>query len=256
MSTDEKVTPAELVFGDLESIKKCMEWFDRLTSRVESLIEDLARTNDVERFGAPARAVILSRLQYSAEALQKELEDTQYTTIVTRRVIGWAEPLLKEAAVATQKLAVSASRGIPPLDVRHDWVSAIQLPKGELAHLGKLLVVRMAEIIRNQSPSTMPTGPSAAPNAEKDGLTSPDVLNWNGKKHYLQPRVWQLLCFLWDKDQVETESVVDNVWQRDHVADSTIRSTVYRLNEELAKAGVPWEYELKSGYIRKVKHGQ
>jgi hypothetical protein len=89
--------------------------------------------------------------------------------------------------------------------------------------------------------------------AAEDGPAPPNLVWWQGEQYDLPPRLWLLLCCLWGRDQVEVQEVARRVWKDEglEVADSTIRSTLSQLNARLQQIGIPWTYNLKSGYLIK-----
>lgn len=94
--------------------------------------------------------------------------------------------------------------------------------------------------------------PEEADNNHSDGPARPNLLWWKNSCHELQPRLWSLLDYLWDKDTVEVTRIEEDVWRED-VADSTIKAAISNLNKKLLEAEIPWSYAVKQGYIIKNK---
>jgi len=87
--------------------------------------------------------------------------------------------------------------------------------------------------------------------AGEDGPAPPKTLFWQGKPYPLPPRLWQLVHALWSKDGVVLADVEKEVWgeEGEIVRESTLRSTLSKLNNRLLSIGVPWQYHLRAGHI-------
>jgi hypothetical protein len=84
-----------------------------------------------------------------------------------------------------------------------------------------------------------------------DGPEKPCWLWWGNVRHELAPRLWQILAYLWDRNNVPVEELVSQVWgeEGEEPKDTTVRSNLSQLNGRLAEIGVPREYRLRRGHI-------
>ena len=84
-----------------------------------------------------------------------------------------------------------------------------------------------------------------------DGPMPPIFLWWNGIRHSLSPREWQILSAVWEKEHFQIQDLCDLVWGEDgdQVADVTVRATVCRLNQRLLRIGIPWRLYFKRGFL-------
>lgn len=72
-----------------------------------------------------------------------------------------------------------------------------------------------------------------------DGPIPPDKFKWEGATYSKIPPIqWQLLKMMWGRDSATFQEVSDAVWGG-HTADTTIKTTVSRLNDHLVDAGYP-----------------
>jgi len=85
-----------------------------------------------------------------------------------------------------------------------------------------------------------------------DGPEPPCYLRWQNNRYELKPRLWQTLNVLWPHDHIEVETLIQNVWgdeEGETIKDTTVRSTLARLNDHLDELGVPWQYRLRRGCV-------
>jgi hypothetical protein len=83
-----------------------------------------------------------------------------------------------------------------------------------------------------------------------DGPMPPNQFWWKGKRHELAIRQWQILNRLWPlKASIALQEVIDDVWGRSTVAESTVRSALSVLNTRLLKIGVPRHFHINNGYV-------
>jgi hypothetical protein len=98
----------------------------------------------------------------------------------------------------------------------------------------------------NQSVSNENTVP-----VHPDGPEKPCWLWWGNVRHELAPRLWQILAYLWTRDNVSVEELVSQVWgeEGEDIQDATVRSNLCQLNNRLAGIGVPRECHSRRGHI-------
>jgi hypothetical protein len=88
------------------------------------------------------------------------------------------------------------------------------------------------------------------PKPPPDGPVPPSHFFWQGTLHPIRLTAWRLLKFLWDKDNVPEEDVIQAVWESD-ASDSALKSALHDLNGALAAIGVPWQYGRQKGHLVK-----
>ncbi len=135
-------------------------------------------------------------------------------------------------ALCAADAARSAGLILPPSEATPEEVAAPQPPETNTAH--RLL-----------------TGNDPLPHPHPDGPDQPCWLWWANVRHELTPRLWQILAYLWDHDNVPVEDLVSHVWgeEGEEAKDSTVRSNLSQLNARLNEIGVPRQYRLRRGHI-------
>lgn len=88
-----------------------------------------------------------------------------------------------------------------------------------------------------------------------DGPVAPNLLYWQGTKIELPLRQWRILSFMWERDKIEIQELVDDAWGHDSdVAGGTVRMALSRLNSLLLENGVMlgWVLRIRAGHVVKT----
>ena len=106
---------------------------------------------------------------------------------------------------------------------------------------------------KERQSSVNSNGAPHSPAAKADGPHPPNHFHWRGDAHDLPPRQWALLKHMWNVECLPVQTAATDVWGRDDVADSTMRSAVSKLDTAFSKMGCPFHFAMRNGYITKTK---
>jgi hypothetical protein len=141
--------------GDVDAIRGCLAWLDRLNRRVKQLAAAVQPILHIRTASPPARRVLLVRLQTQAEQAAAALEAGAHRRVVSARVAAYLDPLLADAAASCRSIGHLAAdcnlEGPPP-----DWdavaallcdveLPRVRSPGVELGKLVELLTLTLAE---------------------------------------------------------------------------------------------------------------
>ncbi len=139
-------------------------------------------------------------------------------------------------------------------------------PRNVLPARGRLLWKRLLQLSRQGDASAFEAadefiewleraaagedGEGSSPAPEKDGPFHPYGFRWQGGEHDVPPRDWYLLKCVWKQKRTSLEKVIEVAWgENAEPSESAIKSALCRLNRILARAGVPWQYGRRGGFI-------
>ncbi len=90
-------------------------------------------------------------------------------------------------------------------------------------------------------------------NPVKEGPEGGCWLRWRGKKHDIpKGNVYKLIDFMWQRESAAYDVLVGPVFD-DSVEPQTIRSLANKVNNALARVGVPWRLSTNSTSQQLVK---
>ena len=75
----------------------------------------------------------------------------------------------------------------------------------------------------------------------RQGPDEPNKFWWQSVEYGLkmEPRVWKLFCYVWDKSSVKVSDIGKDVWKNRDMKYTEMKHTVKRMNETLDEARVP-----------------
>jgi hypothetical protein len=117
----------------------------------------------------------------------------------------------------------------------------------------ELLNSALAAIVTQTTPNDAPDEQGKVKPPVGDGPAPPNVIRWQRQDYEFPPRLWQIANYLWNRDVVKAQEVVNAVWGvegEQEIPDSTLRARLSELNSRFLELGIPRNYSLKHGYIR------
>lgn len=149
--------------------------------------------------------------------------------------------LVDLAKMMKTELADTLSSYFPSPPPFKEWKSLRAKLEKEVLRAG---ILRPNEVRSGKSGSKIQTETEKHP----DGPEPPNLLWVNGEKHEIAPMLWQLINHMWDKNKEKEIEVTQAVWS-DQIADGTLRTTISRANNEMAKALINRKLFTKAGYV-------
>jgi hypothetical protein len=89
---------------------------------------------------------------------------------------------------------------------------------------------------------------ATTPQTPPNGPEPPNRFWWNGRHVTLSRRPRDLLYYMWNHRTAEIQTVIEKVWEKT-IGDSTLDSTISRVNRVLADAEFPVSITSKLGYL-------
>lgn len=99
--------------------------------------------------------------------------------------------------------------------------------------------------------------PQHSPNpshpTNEDGPMPPNHFWYKGIPNDLQPLLWKILNYMWDKDTAPANDVIESVWGKDDTTEPNFRTSVSRLDTAISKITKGYySFSVKNGFLVKT----
>jgi hypothetical protein len=151
-------------------------------------------------------------------------------------------------------IRAEATGDLPPInvdDLRDSWDSArAQLAQWQDADIDSLSMCVEKECQRAKRTLQPQSEAGGAPKDRQDGPVDRNRLAYRGETYPLSSRSWDILNCLWGNGFVPFADLGKHIWDDDSTKDSTIRSAISRLGEQLSGHNLPLEIETRTEKAR------
>jgi len=96
--------------------------------------------------------------------------------------------------------------------------------------------------------------PESGKHIPVDGPIPVYGFRWKGKSRDVPPQPWELLNFMWDKEEVAAKEAIKKLWASPpDNEDGALKSVIFRVNDLMRDLEVPFQISRKKHYVRVVK---
>ncbi len=118
-------------------------------------------------------------------------------------------------------------------------------------HARRLEAILGTEIERTQPTTAATTLAPPTSRETPNGPIQPNKFAWNGKLIKLSPLLWRIADFLYTRESVEVEDLVESAWDGREPTDPTVRARITELNKAFLLAEFPISFSFRKGLIVK-----